>query len=206
MSTRLLTLSALLAGALAFHPRPVDAAHDASATVSFWAFTPDASHFLLFVEDENRGPTLAVKAVGKQRSIHEVMTDGAPPQPFLRTPPLSGYRFTDAGVKGPQSPDGKVKIIGSMSATHFELMMKYGSIMVPMFNVPLDRDPSGQHVAKATVKEVVWSSSGRVAVLVINQAHEAHYGVNVDQVISFPTAPFYKKIKAAIGRMGGKKK
>jgi len=192
-----LTCSSALLAALLLLPGAARGAHDSAATASFWAFTKDGSHFLIYVEDENRGPTLAVKKVGKLRSLHEVLTDGRPPQLFLKSPPLSQYRFVDAGVKGPEAPDGKVKIVGAQSGASYEFYLKYGKIMVDLFKLPLDTDPTGQHVATGSLKEVVWNSAGTACVIVFNQANEAHYGVNVDQVISFVTAPYYKKIAAA---------
>lgn len=191
-------LPALLGAGLALLPIPAFSGHDLSAKVSFWAFSKDGGHFLVYVEDENRGPVLAVKQVGKLRSVHEVATEGAPPQAFLGSPPLSQYSFVDGGVKGPQSPDGKVKIVGTPGAAHYELYLKYGSLMVDLFKLPLDRDPSGQHVATGSLKEVVWNSAGTACVVVFNQVHEASYGVDVDQVVSFATAPYYQKIAAAL--------
>ena len=185
---------ALLPALLAL-PRPALAGHDTGAVVSFWAFSHDGRHLLLYVEDENRGAVLAVKAVGKLRSLHEIPTGGQPPQAFLQMPPLSKYRFVDGGVKGPDSPDGKAKILATPAKTSFQVFMTNGAKMVPMFSLPLDKDPTGTQFGTATLKEIVWSSNGRVGALIVNQTLVSEYGANVDQVISFPTAPYFKKLK-----------
>ena len=175
---------------------PAHADHDIHAEATFWAFSRDTKHFLVHIDDENRGVVLAVKRVGKQASVHEIVAGGAPVEALVRSPPLSGYGFADAGVKNADSPDGKVKILTSPTPTHLQVFMTDGENMVPMFSLSLRRSTHTGEYAKANLKEIVWNSTGHSAVLIIDQVLSGPYGMDVDQVVSFPALPYRKKLAA----------
>ncbi len=184
------------------------AGHDISADVTFWAFSRDTKHFLLHIDDENRGVVLAVKRVGKQASIYEAVAGAMAPEAMVRTPPLSNYQFVDPGVKGPDSPDGKVKLLTSPTPTHMQVFMTNGQDMVPLFSLPLRRSEQTGEYAKASVKEFVWNSTGHNAVVMLHQELGGPYGLKIDQVVSFPTISYRKKLaaKAARSRAAARKK
>ena len=177
-------------------PASARAGHDLAAKASFWAFSQDTKHFLVHIDDENRGVVLAVKRVGKQASVYEAVAGDMAPEAMVRTPPLSNYRFADPGVKGPDAPDGKVKLLTSPTPTHMQVFMTNGHDMVPLFSLPLRRSEQTGEYAKASIKEFVWNSTGHSAVLMLHQQLGGPYGLDIDQIVSFPTLPYRKKLAA----------
>ena len=154
----------------------------------------------MHIDDENRGVVLAVKAVGKQASVYEAVAGAMPPEAMVRTPPLSNYRFVDPGVKGPASPDGKVKLLTSPTDTHMQVFLTNGDDMVPLFSLPLRRSEQTGEYAKASVKEFIWNSTGHNAVLMLHQELDGPYGLNVDQIVSFPTLSYRRQLAAKAKR------
>ena len=205
---RLQALAGLLVAAFLLTPAQAQAGHDITAEATFWAFSQDTKFFLVHIEDENRGTVLAVKKVGKQASIYEAVAGGMPVESMVRTPPLSNYRFVDPGVKGPDSPDAKVKLLTSPTPTHMQVFMTNGQDMVPLFSLPLRRSEQTGEYAKAQVKEFVWNSTGHSAVLMLHQELGGPYGMSVDQIVSFPTISYRKKLaaKAKRSKAAAKKK
>jgi len=201
--------SALLAAlvASAVRPAPARADHDIAANASFWAYSADGQHFLVHIDDENRGIVLAVKQVGRQASVHEVVAGDVPPEALVRSPPLVDYQFVDPGVKTPDSPDAKVKILTSPAPTTLQVFMTDGENMTPMFSLPLRRSGHTGEYAKAAVKEVVWNRTGHSGVIIVDQVVSGPYAMDVDQVISFPALPYRQKLaakrKAAAGGAKG---
>jgi ABC-type glycerol-3-phosphate transport system substrate-binding protein len=206
------TLAISLALALALGtllPATARADHDFNAKVSFWAFSADGRHVLLFVEDENRGNTLLVRRVGKQAPVYQVVIGDRQAQDFLAVPPLSTYRFLDGGVPGPDSPDANSKkILTTPGKGTLDVFMTNGDVMLKLFGIPLRRDPSNTVMAVASLKQIVWTSNGASVVLILNQKLEAEYGLDVDQVISLNTMPFRKALarRAAKGPAAKKPK
>lgn len=199
-------IAPLFALALLAAPGPAFAGHDIQAEASFWAFSQDTKHFLVHIDDDNRGVVLAVKKVGKQASVYEAVAGAMPVESMVRTPPLSGYRFVDPGVKGPDSPDGKVKLLTSPTPTHMQVFMTNGQDMVPLFSLPLRRSEQTGDYAKASVKEFVWNSTGHNAVIMLHQELGGPYGLTIDQIVSFPTISYRQKLAAKAKKGKGKAK
>lgn len=190
------TLALLALSAMSLVAPAAWAGHDIKAEATFWAFSQDTKHFLIHIDDENRGVVLAVKKVGKQASIYEAVSGAMPVESMVRTPPLSNYRFVDPGVKGPDSPDAKVKLLTSPTPTHMQVFMTNGKDMVPLFSLPLRRSEQTGEYAKASVKEFVWNSTGHSAVIMLHQELGGPYGMNIDQIVSFPTIGYRTKLAA----------
>ena len=86
------------------------------------------------------------------------------------------------------------KIVTTPGKDGLQIFMSNGEKMQPMFTLPYRRDPTSGVAATATLKEVVWTTSGKAACLIVNQALQEAYGLNVDQVITFDALHFFKKL------------
>ncbi len=165
----------------------------ATVELRLWAFSVNPNFFSYSTTNHHDE---TVFFVGQADSPTPVYTETATADRSARDILLSqemrdAYGWNSEGNEGALSPLGHWTVSIAESGPSISVIVSHGAMSAPIGSVERILDPGGREYAAFELKEARWSDDGAVVVVIIHQALEGEWPLQVDTAHGFsaPSSP-----------------
>jgi hypothetical protein len=178
---RTATLAIAMTAMLFILPSDGSANADLQEEVEFVGFSKKEKVFCVRVIDPNRGNYFSVRKTrtGKKIKDHPYHEDN---EKRVLKRLLKAHSIDDEGVPNAASPDGSVTLVGTQKGAQFEILALASDGRGVLQTIELETDADTGNPAQASLKSVIWSSNGKVVVLIVHQALSGSFIAKRDHV------------------------
>ncbi len=174
-------LALVLIASFALAPGTALGSADLREEIEFVGFSSKEKVFCVRVIDPNRGNYFSVRKTrtGKKVKDHPYHEEN---EKRVLKRVLRTHAIDDEGIPNAASPDGSITLVGTQKGSQFEILALASEGRGILQTIDLEQDGDTGRPAQASLKSVIWSSNGKVVVLIVHQSLTGRLSAERDHV------------------------
>ncbi len=174
---KILTIAAVIIAFLL--PGQARADGDVRRTVQFLGFSEDGSHFLLKVEDANRGTYLSLKSFASNKQEKSYPIEDLAQERNIIKDAKRRHRISDPGKDSQIAPDENHTMIGIPKGHRYEIAALRDGKLATVTSIDVPRGSEGY--AKVVLSGMYWNRDGHKIVIVVHKTLAGDRGLDADE-------------------------